>query len=772
MLRVGRYEIAEELGRGGMGVVYRAIDTTIGRTVAVKVVRLGDAATPSEVHNLRERLLREARAAGTLSHPNIVAVFDFGQEGDVAYIVMEFIRGCTLEAVLAASQPHPPEEWSLRVIEDVARGLDHAHARGVFHRDIKPANIMVQDDGMVKIADFGIAKVAWTNTMSMTTRGTVVGSPHYMAPEQLQGARVTGRSDQFALAGVAYILLTGRRPFSADTLVSLFNQILHEDPAPIHELNPLVRPEVQDVLRKAMAKDPAGRFDSCSEFVEALKTAQRSAPAAAPPPPAPPPRSRPRRTGWLAAVGVATVLLALAAVAGLALLRSHQAVQVEIAYWESIKSSGEASRFEQYLREYPEGRFAALARTEIGQLRKRDAPPPPPASVPAEPVVSPPKAEPARVEARAPLPPRPAISWFRVEPLVIQQGQAVTLQWSTSDATDVRIDQGIGTVPASGDRRFYPRRTTTYTLTAGSPSGSTSSTQTVTVTAPPPPAAKPEVSAALTVAVTVPPTPQPTPRPTPQPTPRPTPQPTPQPPPPAPVKPAAQPQTPAVPPMPAGAAAGEVRVNPGDGQRYVWIPPGTFRIGCSADDDRCEGDENPPHAVTLTRGFWMGQTEVTMGAYRRLAGGSNETLPIVNVSWDDAVAYCRRGGGRLPTEAEWEYAARGGAKGARHGSLDSIAWHGKNSGKRIHPVGQKNANAFRLFDMLGNVSEWVADWYGERYYFSSEPRDPRGPAGGEARVVRGDSWGVDPVFVRVSDRAKLSPGERVNYVGFRCVRDP
>ncbi|MCX6637841.1 MAG: serine/threonine-protein kinase, partial [Acidobacteria bacterium] len=290
MSRVGRYEITDELGRGGMGVVYRAVDTTIGRTVAVKVVRLSESGTPVEGHNLRERLVREARAAGTLSHPNIVAVYDFGQEGDTAYIVMEFIHGRTLEAILAESVPHPPEEWSLAILGDVARGLDYAHAHGVFHRDVKPANIMVQEDGGVKIADFGIAKVAWTTAMTLTTTGVVVGSPHYMAPEQLQGAPITGRTDQFALAGLAYTLLTGRKPFEAETLASLLSKILHQYPTPAQTLNPLLRAEVQDVLRKAMDKDPAQRFASCAEFVEGLKAAHKSpapTPAAPPPPPAP-----------------------------------------------------------------------------------------------------------------------------------------------------------------------------------------------------------------------------------------------------------------------------------------------------------------------------------------------------------------------------------------------------------------------------------------------------------------------------------------------------
>ena len=252
MQRLGRYEIVSEVGRGGMGVVYRALDSALGRTVAIKTIRLSEYATPQEVRTLRERLLRKARTAGTLAHPNIVAVYDLGQEGDTTYVVMEFIHGRTLEEVLAESSPPATEEWLLQVLEDAARALDYAHAHWVFHRDVKPSNIMIQDDGRVKIADFGIAKVAWAKTMTET--GMVMGSPYYMAPEQLKGEPVTGRTDQFALAGVAYTVLTGKKPFDADTVASLFNKILHQDPPPVQALNPTLSTDVEQVLRKVVSR--------------------------------------------------------------------------------------------------------------------------------------------------------------------------------------------------------------------------------------------------------------------------------------------------------------------------------------------------------------------------------------------------------------------------------------------------------------------------------------------------------------------------------------
>jgi formylglycine-generating enzyme required for sulfatase activity len=216
-------------------------------------------------------------------------------------------------------------------------------------------------------------------------------------------------------------------------------------------------------------------------------------------------------------------------------------------------------------------------------------------------------------------------------------------------------------------------------------------------------------------------------------------------------------------------------------------------MGCSPGDTECEGDEKPPHQVTITKGFWLGQTEVTVGAYKRFAAGtgramptapdfnpgwSNEQLSMVMVSWDDAQAYCAWAGGRLPTEAEWEYAARAGSTEARYGPLDEVAWYVGNSGNQAHPVGEKRANRFGLYDMLGNVWEWVNDWADDKYYQSSPSRDPAGRGRGRflrvggdflgARVLRGGCWNNDPTNVRVSKRFWLGPDNRFNTFGVRC----
>jgi formylglycine-generating enzyme required for sulfatase activity len=234
----------------------------------------------------------------------------------------------------------------------------------------------------------------------------------------------------------------------------------------------------------------------------------------------------------------------------------------------------------------------------------------------------------------------------------------------------------------------------------------------------------------------------------------------------------------------AGPAPGTVRENPKDGLKHVWIPPGTFQMGCSPGDSECGAEEKPSHQVRITKGFWIGQTEVTVEAFSRFTnqtgakmpeppkfnpGWSNRVMPIVNVSWDDAHTYCEWTKGRLPTEAEWEYAARGGSTQARYGVLDEVAWCSKNSGPQANAVAQKRANGFGFFDALGNVREWVNDWYGAEYYQNSPAPDSQGPAGGEGRVLRGGSWLDIPRVVRVSGRDRGLPEEKNVVSGLRCV---
>jgi serine/threonine protein kinase len=270
MDRIGRYKIVRELGRGAMGVVYHAIDPNIGRPVAIKTIQLSGIRKPDEQERLRERLFREARSAGILSHPGIVTIYDVEQQGELAYIAMEYVDGPTLDQLLSEPQPLAPNRI-FSILAQTAAALDYAHGKGIVHRDIKPANIMIAGDGTAKITDFGIAKITASDHFTMT--GSIVGTPHYMSPEQVQGQTVDGRSDQFSLAVIAYEMLTGEKPYTGEHLTTVVYKIVAEEPMAPHRINSTLGGAIDGALRKGLAKKPDARYRTCSEFIEALEKA-------------------------------------------------------------------------------------------------------------------------------------------------------------------------------------------------------------------------------------------------------------------------------------------------------------------------------------------------------------------------------------------------------------------------------------------------------------------------------------------------------------------
>jgi serine/threonine-protein kinase len=268
--RIGRYHILGEVGRGAMGIVYKAQDPAIGRTIAIKSIRLQDLTDQAERDRLRERLFREAQSAGILSHPNIVTIYDIAEEDGMAYIFMEFVNGPPLEKMLLSAQT-PDKETLLSIFRQTAAALDYAHKKGIVHRDIKPANIMIHEDGAAKVTDFGVAKIL---SQQMTLAGTMMGTPSYMPPEQIQGETgVSGRADQFSLGVIVYETLTGEKPFVADYLPTLLYKIVREDFLPPQRLNPTLGSRIEAVLRRALAKKAADRYETCGEFVAALSAA-------------------------------------------------------------------------------------------------------------------------------------------------------------------------------------------------------------------------------------------------------------------------------------------------------------------------------------------------------------------------------------------------------------------------------------------------------------------------------------------------------------------
>ena len=265
--KLGRYEVVSELGKGAMGIVYLAKDPVIGRLVAIKTIR-ATGNDEDDTQEFRERFVREAQTAGILSHPNIVTIHDIGEDAETqtSFIAMEYIEGKNLKMLLSEKTKFQFEQIS-EMIAEIAEALDYAHRKGIIHRDVKPANVIITTDGKVKITDFGIAKIASSN---LTTTGQFLGTPNYMSPEQVSGAPVDGRSDLFSLGVVLYELLTSKKPFQGDNLTAISYKIVHEDFTPPAQISADVPIEFNEIVARAMAKDPWNRYQRGKDLALAL----------------------------------------------------------------------------------------------------------------------------------------------------------------------------------------------------------------------------------------------------------------------------------------------------------------------------------------------------------------------------------------------------------------------------------------------------------------------------------------------------------------------
>ena len=282
--KLGRYLIQSELGRGAMGVVYKATDSVLERTVAVKTVNM--ALEKDGIERYEARFYQEARAAGSLNHPNIVTVYDVGKTGNVAYMAMEFIEGVELRTMLAEGKPLPVAQ-AVSIAAQVAEGLAYAHQHGVVHRDIKPANIMVTPNSPVKITDFGIARMRASGELTQT--GMMLGSPKYMSPEQVIGKRADHRSDVFSLGVILYEMLTGQAPFNGDNVTALMYQIVNFVPPAPSTVNAGVPELLNYIVAKMLAKALEERYQSALDLSRDLRECERqlNAPAASTLPPRP-----------------------------------------------------------------------------------------------------------------------------------------------------------------------------------------------------------------------------------------------------------------------------------------------------------------------------------------------------------------------------------------------------------------------------------------------------------------------------------------------------
>ena len=665
------FEVVERLGGGGFGTVYRARQLRMKRDVALKVVRAewrGDL-------EMARRFVREAQLVSRLEHPSTIRVYEFGQTDDgVLFLAMELLRGETLTARLARLRRFPPAE-AVRIMACVARSLDEAHAHGIVHRDLKPDNVVlhqpVRGEEVVKVLDFGIAKVTQERTSLFQTGSLrTLGTPLYMAPEQIRSEEVDGRTDLYALGVMLHELLSGRPPFDAVSPAEVMH--LHQTAAP-----PKLGADVPEALRslcvRLLAKRREDRPASADVVVKALDAAlvARSEPAPEPVRPAPPgPKLVPRP--------------------------------------EPVPE--------------PNREPAPAPRPPEPERRPEPRPPAPRPEPRPPPVVR--ETELVRPAPRPP-PPRPAPE---PEPPRRSSGHG----WVV--AAVVLVAGGVG-LAAAWDN-FGPGKEAVKAPAAPMP-----------VAAKPMPARPAEPHEPKVVTDDEP----------------------------AAEKPSGNPPTSG----PSG---------------FVRIEPGTFTMGSPTSEEGRFISE-VQHSVTITRPFWLGAHEVTQAEWSEVMGSNPSShkdcagCPVENVSWDDAAAFgnkrsakegleaCYSGstfkgltctGYRLPTEAEWEYAARAGTTGARHGELDAVAWHSGNSSSQSHPVGQQTANDWGLYDMLGNVYEWCGDGYGE--YPTGSATDPLGPSGFLSRVYRGGSWRSVAGYVRAAGRDGDHHGYRIGYLGLRLAR--
>ena len=355
---LGRYTIERTLGTGAMGVVYEAVDPRLGgRRVAIKTILKGqlDAETAKEYS---ARFVREAHAVARLNHPNIVQVYDFGEEGDIAYLVMELVKGKELKSFFDANERFDLKE-SVRIMGELCDALDYAHNAGIIHRDIKPANVMLDGQGRTKLTDFGVARVQDSDkTVERTQAGALVGTPAYMSPEQIRGVLIDKRSDVFSAGVILYQFLTGEKPFTGSGAWTIAKKIMNEDPALPSELNNAVTALFDAVVNKALAKDPDQRFQSARDLGIALRRALEGKAeedpdktiagdmfAAVPVP------AKPQAAGGDTKAGATTTQ------------------ELDLEFWRAIKDGNDADDFELYVTQFPTGIYTQLARRKIAKLR-------------------------------------------------------------------------------------------------------------------------------------------------------------------------------------------------------------------------------------------------------------------------------------------------------------------------------------------------------------------------------------------------------------------
>ena len=650
MKKIGKYTISGEIGKGGMGVLYCAQDPFIGRTVAIKTIRLDVLQQATGKEEALKRFLREAQSVGNLSHPNIVTIFDVGEDEGLIYIAMEYIDGHSLEDILKQNKRFSLDEI-VQLFSQIGAALDYAHQKGIVHRDIKPANILVDQNHKVTIVDFGIARIA---SSTMTQTGMFMGTPRYMSPEQISGQKVDNRSDIFSLGAILYELLTQCNPFEGESITTVIYKIMHAELRPVSDYNKQLPSGLDGVVKKALARDADSRYRTCRELLDDLKK-------------------------YSLTKGKADTVK-----------ESHGKMQ-ETQLLDTMETAG----------------------------------------------------APVADKNRKPI---FAVLLAMIAVLGVIMG---IILLGGRKSVEPTAGGGLLTPPPSTAGAANPVKETS------SPTVSkTDSKNTVAPGGTPPlPAVKNDQKPIVA-------------------------------------------QIPAEKPGAEPAAAIRTRNAKGFAEQIffnrtevVHIPAGDFTIGSPSGQGN--DDEHPAHEVYIND-FWLGKYEVTFEQYDFFCRETGRSLPgdegwgrgnrpVINVSWEDALSYCQwltkkaARNFRLPSEAEWEKAAR--AKypwGRSEPTASNVNMKGSDDGFPFSaPVGSfpPGESHYGVLDMAGNVWEWIADWYGADYFQKSPRRDPLGPASGSSRVVRGGSWKNGPELIRSANRSSERPDRRLNVVGFRVAME-
>lgn len=784
-----RFEIIETIGKGGMATVYKAVQKNLNRVVALKVVH------PNLIHDTEflERFHREAQLAASLSHPNIVMIYDQGAVNGVHFISMEYIEGTDLHCIIREKGALPVEE-TISVITPIAEALDHAHSRGLVHRDVKSANILVTYRGRVVLTDFGIAHA--DSGTKLTRAGSVIGTPEYMSPEQAAGRELDGRSDIFSLGIVLFECVTGKVPFKSDNPLTTIHGIIYDATPSPRTYNSKIPGWLETIVLCSLSKSPDDRFPTGTIFSDCLRERK---------PPSDSMRSikaRSRLSESRSRQGYPDKDKAGRTVIGLMVLSIIVIITATILFIiqnqsgrsveennrkllnEAVANAGNSLEITNLLEEskklLDEGRLeeaknkasatlgidaknqaALLQMKEIDDLNKNQQE--------ISRLIESAERSLSRNEFQ-----KARSDYARIIAIDSKNTVAITqialIDKKTREQSIVNNDQLFSKLVRTADSLFEKSllegaRKEYESALRLKPDDFHVKDQLETISS--------YIAinnseyenllekAALSISqskLTI----------------------------------ARQQLAEALKYKPGDNAArnridsidnilNRRRSTEVEGQ-MIFVQGGKFEMGRDYSDDQTK----PAHGVTLNS-FYIDKFEVSVSQYRIFceetgrnmppepSWGWKNNYPISNVSWDDAASYASWAGKRLPTEAEWEFAAMGGAKSRGYkysgdDNFDNVSVNRMNSNNSPRPVDSKSPNELGIYNMSGNVYEWCNDYYDDSYYKKRESDNPKGPQRGTSRVIRGGSFDSSTSDLLVKSR-KPGNTRQLIYIGFRCVRD-